>query len=640
MSWDGFLQLLHHVRTVFEVPISQVFAWTDSTIVLSWLSGNPRRFKTFVGNRVSSIIDSVPPPRWNHVIGAENPADCASRGVSPCELLNHPLWWEGPSWLHLASSHWPKQTPLSETTVSTDEEREVCLLTTATTLSEPIISTSRYSSFIHLCRVNAWIQRFVANCRASKIKHANSCLTTTELAKAERYWLVYSQYCSFPTEITALKLDRSLPKHSNFITLRPFLDNNCVLRVGGRETKSAMTYSRMHPVILHGNQPVTKLIIRSEHLRLLHAGPTLLSASLGRRFHIITVQKIVRTLTRQCTKCQRQAAKPVPQMMGQLPSERITPGFVFQRVGVDYVGPFLIKSGSIRKPTILKAYACVFVSLTVKAVHVELVSSLTTGAFIATLRRFIGRRGLPTVIWSDYGTNFVGAKRELIDLYKFLAQEYHQEMITDFCTSQSIEWRFIPEHGPHFGGLWEAAIKSVKKHLRSAIGESKLSFEELTTVLVQVEACLNSRPLVPVTTLDDDGIEVLTPGHFLIFKPPTALPDPSVSHQPISLIRRWHLCQNIVKRFWQRWASEYLPILNRYNKWRHPTRNISIGDIMLIKEDAVIPTKWPLGRVVQIHPGNDKLVRVATVKTAKGTYKRPVSKLAILIPRDHDSFEA
>ena len=163
-AYSGVVQLLagllHHVRTVFEVPISQVFAWTDSTIVLSWLSGNPRRFKTFVGNHVSSIIDSVPPPRWSHVIGAENPADYASRGVSPCELLNHPLWWEGPSWLHLASSHWPKQTPLSQTTVSTDEEREVCLLTTATTLSEPIISTSHYSSFIHLCRVTAMDSTF------------------------------------------------------------------------------------------------------------------------------------------------------------------------------------------------------------------------------------------------------------------------------------------------------------------------------------------------------------------------------------------------------------------------------------------------------------------------------------------------
>ena len=293
-----------------------MFAWTESTIVLSLLSGNPRQLKTFVGNRVSSIIDSVPPPRWNHVIRAENPADCASSGVSPCKLLNHPLRWEGPSWLHLASSHWPKQTPLSEMTFSTDEEREVCLLTTATALSEPIISTNGYSSFILLSQVTAWIQRFVANCRASKIKRVNSSLTMTELAKAERYWLVYSQNCSFPTEITALKLDCCLPKHSNLITLHPFLDNNGVLRVGGRKTKSAMTYSRMHPVILHGNQPVIKLIIRSEHLRLLHACPTLLSASLGRRFHIITLRKSVRTMTRQCAKCRRQAAKPVPQMMG------------------------------------------------------------------------------------------------------------------------------------------------------------------------------------------------------------------------------------------------------------------------------------------------------------------------------------
>ena len=128
------------------------------------------------------------------------------------------------------------------------------------------------------------------------------------------------------------------------------------------------------------------------------------------------------SLTRQCTTCQCQASKPVPQMMGQLPMEHVTPGCVFERVGVDYAGPFLIKSGKVWKPTILKAYGCIFVSLAVKAVHVELVSDLTTEAFLATLRQFIARRGLPTLIWSDHGTNFVGAKRELKELYQFLEQ--------------------------------------------------------------------------------------------------------------------------------------------------------------------------------------------------------------------------
>ena len=215
-----------------------------------------------------------------------------------------------------------------------------------------------------------------------------------------------------------------------------------------------------------------------------------------------------------------------------------------------------------------------------------------------------------------------------------MEQNETQDILSNFGASRNIEWRFIPEHGPHFGGLWEATVKSVKKHLRCCVGESKLNFEELTTVLAQVEACLNSRPLIPLPTTDDDGLEVLTPGHFLIGQPLTALPDPSFSHQSVSLLRRWQLCQNIVRRFWQRWSSEYFPILNRYNKWRSPTRNLSVGDVVLLKEDKVISNKWPLGRVTQVYPGTDKLVRVATIRTSKGTYKRPVTKLAVLVPHD------
>ena len=194
-----------------------------------------------------------------------------------------------------------------------------------------------------------------------------------------------------------------------------------------------MMYSKVHPIILHGKHPLTRLI-----LRLLHAGPALLSASLGGRYHIVQLRKTVWSLTRQCTTCRRQVSTPVPQMMGQLPMEHVTHGCVFERVGVDYAGSFLIKSGKVRKPTILKAYACIFVSLAVKAVHVELVSDLTTEAFLATLCRFIARRGLPTLIWSDHGTNFVGAKRELKELYQFLEQGKPQGILSDFCASRNI----------------------------------------------------------------------------------------------------------------------------------------------------------------------------------------------------------
>ncbi len=207
-------------------------------------------------------------------------------------------------------------------------------------------------------------------------------------------------------EIDCLRNDLPLPKSSS---RHPFLDGKGLLRVGGL---SQAHYDSKH---LHSKHKLTRIIVSTEHVRLLHAGPTLLTGSLYRRYHIVGGFKTVRSITRKCVTCRKYATRPLPQMLGQLPLERITPGSVFDKVGVDYAGPLLIKYGHVRKPTIVKAYICIFVSL---AVHLELVTDLTSDAFIACLRRFIARRGLPTLIWSDNGTNFVGTSRQVHDFLK------------------------------------------------------------------------------------------------------------------------------------------------------------------------------------------------------------------------------
>ena len=190
-------------------------------------------------------------------------------------------------------------------------------------------------------------------------------------------------------------------------------------------------------------------------------------------------------------------------MLGQLPIERTTPDSVFEKVGIDYAGPFYIKYGSVRKPTIVKGYVCIYVSLSVKAVHLELVSDLTSEAFIACLRRFVAYRGKPSLSWSDHGTNFIGANRELKEFVEFLEHQKTQGIISEFCSMYNIEWRFIPERAPHFGGLWESAVKSMKAHLKRVVADTKLTFEEFMTVLSQIEACLNSRPLTSLSCDDD-----------------------------------------------------------------------------------------------------------------------------------------
>ena len=631
-------KLLEHIRLTLKIPIEGVHAWTDSTIVINWLDGNPRRFKTYVGNRVSFIMDRLPPTRWNHVSGEQNPADCASRGLFPLELIDHELWWNGPLWLRLPSSNWPKQVQVPSTECSA-EQREICLLTVVN--SDPIVAVNRYSSFTKLTRITAWVLRYIANCRARKGNKRDSCITSSltvqEIVKAENYWLSFSQKSSFASEIEALSSSRSVPSNSVLFCLHPLMDSQGLLRITGREQNSKRSYSAIHPVILHGKDPVTKLIIETEHLRLLHAGPTLIASSLSRRFHIVTGRKAVRSITRGCVVCRRNCEKPKPQMMGQLPMERVTPDLVFEKVGVDYAGPVYLKYGHVRKPTVIKAYICVFVSLTVKAVHLELVSDLTTDAFISALRRFIARRGKPTLLWSDNGTNFVGANKELKQLAEFLENQKTQNIVSQFCTSQRVQWKFIPEHSPHFGGLWEASVKAMKYHFKRVASNVKLTFEECSTVITQIEACLNSRPLVALSC-NDDGIEVLTPGHFLIGRPVESLPDPSFSYRSLSLVRRWHLCQNLVRHFWQRWSREYLSSLRKYAKWHKPTRNLSSGDVVILQEDGMIPTQWPLGRVVQTFSGKDGLVRVANVKTQRGVYKRPVHKLALLLSSENSHY--
>lgn len=296
-------------------------------------------------------------------------------------------------------------------------------------------------------------------------------------------------------------------------------------------------------------------------------------------------------------------------MLGQLPPDRMMPGSSFERVGVDYAGPLMIKSGSRRKPQLLKLYICIFVSFSVKAVHIKLVTDLTADAFIAALRRFVARRGKPSVIWSDHRTNFVGAARILRELFEFLNESVVQGAISRFCSAQGIRWKFIPQRAPHFGGLWEAAVKSTKTHLRKTIGSTSLTFEEMTTVLTQIESCLKSRPIAPRPNTEDE-LEALTPGHFLVGKPLEALPESTLSYQPNSVLRRWQL-----------------------TKWRVPTRNFQVSDVVCLQEDglSVSPTKWPLARVTAVHPGKDGLVRVLTLRTPHGTFTRPVTKAALLL---------
>jgi hypothetical protein len=316
---------------------------------------------------------------------------------------------------------------------------------------------------------------------------------------------------------------------------------------------------------------------------------------------------------------------------GNLPAHRVQPGRPFQTCGVDYAGPVLIRESRGRgKRALLKSYIAIFVCFTTKAIHIELVTELTTAEFLAALRRFVARRGLPQNIYSDNATNFVGANNELIELKNFFEHKQFKNQVMNQLVNMSIKWHFIPPRSPHMGGLWEINVKSVKQHLKKNLGETKLTYSEMYTVLVQIEACLSSRPLIPISN-DPNDLEPLTPGHFLVGESLTSIPEYDVSDVPMNRLSRWQLVEQLRSHFWKRWHREYLTQLQQRSKPKG-TKNtpMEIGTMVLMMEDNAPSLSWNLGRVIELHPGDDGVTRVVTVRTNQGDFKRTARRLCVL----------
>jgi hypothetical protein len=254
-------------------------------------------------------------------------------------------------------------------------------------------------------------------------------------------------------------------------------------------------------------------------------------------------------------------------------------------------------------------------------------SNYSSDAFLAAFRRFVSRRGMCSELFSDCGTNFQGADAELRRL--FMASSREGRAVAEEMTNQRVRWRFNPPAVPHFGGLWEAAVKSVKHHLRRVLGTATLTYEEMATLLTQVEACLNSQPLGPLTD-DPEDLAALTPRHFLIGVAPTVIPEPSLLDTTTSRLSRWQHLQHMRDQFWSHWKREYLQQLIPRSKWPEAMGKYLPGQLCLILNENTPPARWPLARITAVHPGDDGLVRVVTVKTATSTFKRSIAKLVLL----------
>ena len=404
--------------------------------------------------------------------------------------------------------------------------------------------------------------------------------------------------------------------------LNPIKSDDGVIRVGGRLHHACLPTETKHPIILPKQHVVCELIIQHYHEMAGHSSREHVLALLRQRFWIVKCRRIISLVLNKCRHCRKRYSPPGAQMMSQLPQDRVTPDYPpFSFVGIDYFGPLSVQRGR----STLKRYGCVFTCLASKAIHIEVSHSLSTDSFINALQRFISRRGKMIILRSDNGTNFVGAKGEL----QRSIQDWNHSKISEFLKQREITWKFNPPYASHMGGIWERQIRSIRRILLALTQQQLLDDESLTTLMCQVEAIINSRPITVVSS-DPSDQEPLTPNHLLLLRAGPTVPPGVFVKEDLYHRRRWRQVQYLADVFWRRWTQEYLPSLQQRQKWFKPRRNFSVGDVVLIIDSLTPRNLWPLGRITATFPGKDGLVRSVQIKTKSSSFCRPIDKLCLL----------
>ena len=626
--------VLNAIKTV--KIIDNVYLWSDSKIVLAWISKPSHYWKLFVKNRVQEIHDIFPAEVWMHCPGLQNPADLHSRGMKLNELLSCDVYWHGPEWLKQPKSHWPSNCNVELDFDSADCLKETAKVKTLIAVDKNCLGGDifeRYSDYAKLVRVVARILRwrYFKNKRCSDTCQPEF-IGPNEFHRAENFLFSLIQRNSFAADYSSLLESGKPTKDCIFKDIDPRFDSDKKLIVGGdRLSFSNLPDITKHPIILPNKNLLVEKLILYVHMKNHHAAQDTTIAILRERFHILRVREEVRRICKKCIICKHAATQPLHQKMGVLPETRVTPAPAFSDIGLDFTGPVYLKSDG--GESMRKAHICVFTCTHSRAVHFELTNDMTTEEFLNALKRFINRRGLCGSIVSDNQSTFKKAKQALrVSISEYFGKKFNDEAVQRYFSDNGIQWSFITERSPHRGGFYERLNRSLKEPLKKVLRKAKLNYSEMYTLLTDIECTLNQRPLTYLGS-DPSNLQALTPSHLMLGRPMRQLP-PMCKTKNLSLSKRFLYLQTLLNHFWSRWSREYLPTLARRSKWYDALPVPKVGDVCLITEEKSPRPTWPLGRIVEAIVGRDGLVRTYKLRTKSGVVARPIQHLHLLESAD------
>jgi hypothetical protein len=597
-------RLMRIVQKELTLESTPTMMWTDSEITLAWLQSHSRQLKTFVANRVAEVQEAGGIGRWNWLPGLQNPADVPTRGSYPLTEEQWLLWRKGPTFL--LNEDWPAQPQLGPAQLELKTETKVNLMVESDAVELPI-DAENFSSWKKLLKTTSYVYRW----RHGGEPHADCW------KKAKILWI------------------KQMQKTSNFsANMATLIDEDGLIVVDSRiKYAERVPAGLRNPYIISTDAPkhLIKLIVMDAHEKVLHSGPTHTLAALRNEFWLVRGRSMIKRILKDCVVCKKWKAPAMQQRMAPLPKERITPSAAFQTVGIDYCGPLYVKNGQrIRRGTKKgklpdealedrkwrKMYVCLITCATSRGVHLELCPDLTAEGFLLAFKRFVSRRGMPTLIISDNGSNFEKADKEIKRWKKALKSEQVQQ---DMALKE-IRWQFNAPSSPWWGGFFERMVRSVKEPLRKVFGHALMTEEELTTSLCEVEAMVNSRPL---TYVSDDDV-VLTPAHLMIGRD---MHSGIVSQPPtkeIDTVKRWRYRNRLVDSYWNRWTQQYLPTLHEFKKWKEQKPELRVGDVVLVNDGNRKRGQWPMASVREVIQGRDGLIRSAVLSNG---LRRPVQRL-------------